>query len=82
MWDAEAVARRATLKFTLAGSGGASLVTLLEPFVKDDPTAAESWIAELKSEQLRTDGLLVLAKNLLARADRPAPAKLSANGSK
>lgn len=79
-WDTEAVARRATLKFTLAGSGGASLNTLLEPFVKDDPAAAESWVAELKSEQLRTDGLLVLAKNLLAGAGRPAPAKQSANG--
>ena len=81
-WEVEAVARRATLKFPLAGSGGTGLATLLEPFVKDDPAAAESAIAELKSEQLRTDGLLVLAKHLLAGADREAPARPPANGSK
>jgi|ERR1044071_2498147 hypothetical protein len=81
-WEAEASAHRAILKFPLAGVKGLSFTAALEPFVKDDPTEMESAITELKSEQLRTEGFLMLAKNLLSNAKPEVRARPIANGLK
>ncbi|HEX8847741.1 MAG TPA: hypothetical protein VF791_24080 [Pyrinomonadaceae bacterium] len=79
-WEAEALAHRAILKFPLAGVKDISFTSVLGPFVKDDPKEIELAITELKSEQLRVEGFLMLAKQLLSNANQEMRTRPKANG--
>ncbi|HET8671559.1 MAG TPA: hypothetical protein VFM05_13290 [Candidatus Saccharimonadales bacterium] len=77
-WEAEAFAHGAILKFPLAGVSNLSFTAALEPFVRDNPKEIEPAITELKSEQLRMEGFLMLAKHFLANAIQEIPVQSKA----
>lgn|GEM_PF-6574450 len=78
-WGVEAVAHRATLRFSLVGVKGLDFTSVLTPFVKDNPAEIKSAVMELRSEQLRMEGFLVLGKQLLANTDHNTQTKPASN---
>ncbi len=70
-----AVAHKAILGFPLLGVSNISFAKALEPFVRDNPTEIGPAITELKNEQLRTEGFLMLAKYLLANPTQEVSVK-------
>lgn len=73
-FETEVVFSRGVAKFRLPGVSTLNLGAVIEPFVKENPDDMATALSGLKTEKLRAEGFLAVAKYLI-RNPSPRPAK-------